>query len=148
MSHEKKSADVIVVGGGIIGCAIAYRLAQESLSDGRLLVGSTMEQVGYDKSVTAEDLRQLLEGAAVLAPETRALAFVEAWAGLRPCTDDHRPLIGCTEMPGLLLATGHGRNGILLAPITAELVRDLVITGRPSLFIESMNPARFHTETR
>src|SRR5262249_9677399 len=111
--------------------------------DGRLLIGSTMENAGYDKRVTVEGLRRILEIGMEIAPGIGACAVADTWAGLRPCTGDGLPIIGFAEPPGLILATGHCGNGILLAPITAELVHDLIITGHPSLPIEPFQPARF-----
>jgi glycine oxidase len=93
-------------------------------SDGRVLLGSTVERVGYDKSVTAGAIHHLLGAAFGLFPSFSAASMIETWAGLRPYCD--QPLIGKTEIDGLLVASGHYRNGILLAPITAELMADLV----------------------
>jgi glycine oxidase len=93
-------------------------------ADGRVLVGSTVEKVGYDKSVTAGAIHRLLGAAFDLFPAFERAPLMETWAGLRPYCE--RPLIGKTEIDGLLVATGHYRNGILLAPITAELIADLL----------------------
>jgi glycine oxidase len=93
--------------------------------DGRLLIGATVENVGFDVRVTAEGVRRLLDAALEAAPALRDFAVTETWAGLRPGTPDGRPLIGPTSIDGLLLATGHYRNGILLAPVTAQLIADV-----------------------
>jgi glycine oxidase len=95
-------------------------------ADGSVLVGSTMEMVGFDKNVTAQGLHALLGAAMQLVPALGKASFTSSWAGLRPWTDDQLPFIGEGPRPGLLLATGHFRNGILLAPITARLVGQLV----------------------
>ncbi len=110
--------------------------------DGRLLIGSTMEDVGYEKRVTAEALLRLLTAARQILPAIERCTFVEAWAGLRPATPDYLPILGEAE-PGLLIATGHFRNGILLAPITARLITELVVSGRTSLDLTPFCPQRF-----
>lgn len=100
--------------------------------DGRLLVGSTMEDAGFDATTTDAALSRLRRLASVLLPASAELPVETSWAGLRPGTVDRMPYLGAvSEVPGLVLATGHFRNGILLAPITAELVCD-VLAGRRS----------------
>ncbi len=88
--------------------------------DGRVVVGATTEERGFDVRVTAEGVFRLLEAAREVLPDVDELDFVAARAGLRPVTPDNAPVVGRTEIDGLLWATGHGRNGVLLAPITAE----------------------------
>ncbi|MEA2360420.1 MAG: glycine oxidase, partial [Solirubrobacteraceae bacterium] len=90
--------------------------------DGRVIVGATSEERGYDTSVDAGAIHRLLEAAWEVLPDVWELEFERALAGLRPGTPDNRPLIGPTAIEGLVLATGHYRNGILLAPVTADLV--------------------------
>ena len=92
--------------------------------NGRVLVGATVERVGFDKSVTAGGIRSLLDAAIDLFPSFESAAIAETWAGLRPYSRE--PLIGGTEVRGLLLASGHYRNGITHAPVTAEMIADLV----------------------
>jgi glycine oxidase len=100
--------------------------------DGRILVGSTMEDVGFEAWTTPEAIVRLRCQARALLPATEGMVGEMAWAGLRPGTADRVPYIGTVpEVPGLVLATGHFRNGILLAPITARLVAEL-LTGRPT----------------
>ncbi|MBK8012658.1 MAG: glycine oxidase ThiO [Deltaproteobacteria bacterium] len=111
--------------------------------DGRVLVGATMESCGFNKSTTAEGVRELLSWAVDTLPNLGAANFVEAWAGLRPATPDHRPLIGSAAVGGLFFATGHHRNGVLNAPATAALIRDVVLGRPPSLDLEPFSPARF-----
>ncbi len=94
--------------------------------DGRLLVGATVERVGFDARVTAEGVRALLDAALDAAPALRDFTVTETWAGLRPGSPDGRPFIGPTPIEGLLVATGHYRNGILLAPVTAHLIAGFV----------------------
>jgi glycine oxidase len=110
--------------------------------DGGVLVGSTLERVGFRKEVTAGAVRQLLDAAARLCPEVTSSRFVTAWAGLRPGTPDGWPLLGDSGIPGLFFATGHFRNGILLAPVTARLMADL-LTGRPSPRLSPFSVDRF-----
>ena len=88
--------------------------------DGRLIVGATVEEQGFDTAVTAGGVHELLREAYRLLPEVAEMELVEATAGLRPGTPDNLPLVGPGALDGLLLATGHYRNGILLAPLAAE----------------------------
>ncbi len=90
--------------------------------DGRLIAGATVEEMGYDRSVTAGGIHELLREAYRLLPDVAELEFVEATAGLRPGTPDNLPVVGHASTDGLILATGHFRNGILLAPVTARAV--------------------------
>ncbi len=89
-------------------------------SDGRVVVGATMEEQGFDTTITADGVFRLLEAAYEVLPDIGELEFVRARAGLRPFTPDNAPVIGPGEIEGLLWATGHGRNGVLLAPLTAR----------------------------
>ncbi len=107
-------------------------------SSGRLLVGATMEDAGYRCEVTGAGTADLLQAARRLVPSLAQARVVAAWAGLRPGSPDGLPSIGPGPAPGLLVATGHLRNGVLLAPITARLVADLV-AGRPP----RLDPAPF-----
>jgi glycine oxidase len=101
--------------------------------DGRLLVGSTLEFVGYRREVTAIAVRNLLSAAIEIAPSVADASLIRAWSSFRPYSARGLPLIGPTEITGLILATGHHRNGILLAPITAEIVRALVSGQKPPI---------------
>lgn len=96
---------------------------------GRLVVGATVEECGFDRAVTAGGIFALLEGARRALPSIEDMEIEAIWTGLRPTSDDDAPILGTTAIPGLLLATGHHRNGILLAPITAHAICDLVRTG-------------------
>jgi glycine oxidase len=99
--------------------------------DGRLVVGATEERAGFDCRVTAAGVTGLLSAGIALLPALADSAFRDAWAGLRPATPDGLPVVGpAPGTRGLLLAAGHGRNGVLLAPITGRLVADLVL-GKP-----------------
>jgi glycine oxidase len=97
--------------------------------DGRLLVGATSENAGFDTRVTAGGLDALLRAAVTAAPALRDFTVSEAWAGLRPGTPDERPFLGPTSLTGYFLATGHYRNGILLAPATARMLADVIEMG-------------------
>jgi glycine oxidase len=99
--------------------------------DGRILVGSTLEFVGYRREVTAGAIRELLAAAIELVPSLSDAVLGRTWSNFRPYSDRGRPLIGASEVRGLILATGHHRNGILLAPVTAEIVRALVLGEKP-----------------
>jgi glycine oxidase len=111
---------------------------------GRVLVGATVEHVGFDTRVTLDAVRQLLDAALALCPRLAGAALERAWAGLRPYSPDGLPLLGeWPGLPGLVLATGHFRNGILLAPITGRLIAELIVTGRPPALLAPCAPARF-----
>ncbi|HEV3088555.1 MAG TPA: glycine oxidase ThiO [Candidatus Elarobacter sp.] len=97
--------------------------------DGRLLVGATVEERGFDARVTAAGLHDLLDAALAVAPALASFAVVETWAGLRPGSHDGRPYLGATALDGYVVASGHYRNGILLAPLTARLIAELVAEG-------------------
>lgn len=99
--------------------------------DGRVLVGSTLEFVGYRREVTAEAVRDLLTAAIALVPGLASAALVASWSNFRPYSKDELPIIGRSSVSGLFLATGHYRNGILLAPITAEIVSALATGEKP-----------------
>ena len=113
-------------------------------SDGRLLAGATSEHAGFDKQVTAEGVCALTEQSIEMVPGLSKAPLIDSWSGLRPHATDDRPVLGkCTEVEGLIYATGHYRNGILLAPITGDLIADTVVSGRPSPIIDPFTPERF-----
>jgi len=112
-------------------------------NDGRILAGATVEYVGFDKHVTASGLERLLSGALELAPGLASARVEETWAGLRPASPDHLPILGATDLAGLLIATGHFRSGIVLAPITARLLREWVTESCASVDCERFSPLRF-----
>ena len=111
-------------------------------ADGRLLLGSTVEFVGFDKQVTAGGLAAILSRGIALIPAVADAPLVETWAGFRPHTTDGLPLLGAGARPGLFLASGHFRNGILLTPITAEVVRDLILERAPAVDITAFRADR------
>ncbi|GIV68223.1 glycine oxidase ThiO [Caldilinea sp.] len=112
--------------------------------DGRLLVGATVEEKGFDAQLTAGGVYQLLRRAWELLPGIDEAPLIELWAGLRPGSRDDAPILGATSVKGLILATGHYRNGILLAPITADAVSHLILTGETPESIRSFGIERFH----
>jgi glycine oxidase len=112
-------------------------------ADGRLIVGATVEEGGFDTRVTAGGVHELLREAYRALPDVAELELVEAVAGLRPGTPDNAPLVGPGRLEGLILATGHYRNGILLAPLTAELVANYILDGTSDPAFAVTTPARF-----
>lgn len=112
--------------------------------DGSIVVGATIEQVGYDRSLTAGGVSWLLNSIPTLCPALADARFDRAWTGLRPGSPDDLPIVGAA--PGwenVTLATGHYRNGIMLAPITAQLVAALVLKGESHTLLKPLDPARF-----
>ncbi len=112
-------------------------------SDGRILVGATVEEKGYDKRTDADTIRTLHRAASLLIPELSGARMLEAWAGLRPGTPDDLPLVGATTTAGYWVATGHYRDGILLAPVTAAAMSQLVSGTRVEYDISAFSPDRF-----
>ena len=112
-------------------------------SSGRIVVGATSEEMGFDTTVTAGGLYELLEGGWEVVPGILDLPVDDTWAGLRPASRDHAPLLGATSAPGIVLATGHYRHGILLTPITAEEIARHVRSGETSSWLEPFSPTRF-----
>lgn len=110
--------------------------------DGRLLVGATVEREDFDERVTAKGMQRLLDATLAAAPSLGDFTISETWAGLRPSTPDGRPVLGPTPIEGLVLATGHYRNGILLAPQTASMIATYVATGDAAP-LEAFALARF-----
>ena len=112
--------------------------------DGRLLAGSTSEHAGFEKRMTGEGMKAIKTMFAEIVPTLRELHFVDSWAGFRPRAEDGLPVLGPSEdVRGLFFATGHYRNGILLAPITGKLIADAVVDSAKSPFLSAFSPARF-----
>lgn len=112
--------------------------------DGRLLAGSTTEQVGFDSSVTAAGVHSILSHALEISPAVSKLPLIDYWAGLRPRAPDDLPVLGpAAEIEGLFYATGHYRNGILLAPLTGELIATLIMDNVVPPFSGVFAPDRF-----
>ena len=112
-------------------------------SNGRYVVGSTVEPAGFDKSLNRYRVKRLQEAAARLVPQFAEAQIAEAWTGLRPGTPDNLPLLGETALPGYFAATGHYRDGILLAPVTAEAMCALILDGKSPLPLDRFSPQRF-----
>ncbi|MGH9129674.1 MAG: glycine oxidase ThiO [Acidimicrobiales bacterium] len=112
-------------------------------ADGTVVVGATVEEQGFDTTVRAGSVADLLRDARCLLPAVDELALVEAHAGLRPGSPDNAPLLGQTGMDGLVIATGHFRNGILLAPVTADAIAQLLDEGTTPELIAPFSPQRW-----
>ena len=111
-------------------------------TDGRILCGSTMEEVGFEKAVTAGGLRQVLDIALEIAPALASAPVVETWSNFRPASPDGEPILGPGSVPGLFYAAGHTRNGILLTPISADAVSAAVLGRTPPVDLAPFSPAR------
>jgi glycine oxidase len=112
-------------------------------SDGRILVGATVEESGFDKRTDVPTIQRLHREALSLVPELRSAKILEDWAGLRPGTPDALPILGATPTEGYYVATGHFRDGILLAPITAQVMADAITGAPPTHDLTPFSPTRF-----
>jgi glycine oxidase len=114
-------------------------------SDGRMLIGATQEEAGFDKQTVPETIQKLRQAALDLVPKLSDARILEAWAGLRPGTLDGVPILGATPTPGYFVATGHFRDGILLAPVTARVMGQVIAGERPELDLSAFEVARFRS---
>jgi glycine oxidase len=114
-------------------------------NDGRILAGATVEYAGFDKRTTAGGIEKVLSAAIDLAPGLADARIEETWAGLRPDSPDHLPILGPADLDGLVLATGHFRSGILLTPVTARLIREWITEQRVSVDWDRFSPLRFQS---
>lgn len=112
-------------------------------SDGRILLGATVEEAGFDKRVDPETVQRLHQAAANVAPAIGEMRIHDAWAGLRPGTPDDLPILGPTALPGYFAATGHYRDGIMLAPITALVMSQLLRGRKPEFDLQAFSAMRF-----
>ena len=112
-------------------------------SDGRILVGTTVEEAGFDKRTDLATIQRLHRSAVAIVPELRNAKILEDWAGLRPGTPDGLPILGPTATPGYYVATGHFRDGILLAPITAQVMAEVITETNCKYDLTPFSPARF-----
>lgn len=132
--------------GGALPCervVVTERVYLVPRGDGRLVIGATVEERGFDTAVSAGGVLELLREAYRALPDVVELELVDAVAGLRPGTPDNAPLIGAGALEGLILATGHYRNGILLAPATAEAVAGMLAGEEPRAELAVAAPERF-----
>ena len=115
---------------------------------GRMFVGSTMEEVGFDRSVTAEGIHGILKSVMHISPCISEAEVVDTYSCFRPSTPDGLPIMGkVLDFDNVIAATGHFRNGILLTPITAKLISELILVGRSSISLEPYAPTRFVNAT-
>ena len=124
----------------VVKSSRAY-LAQRS--DDCLIAGTTLEYAGFDKRTTKEGLQEIRDGISWISSRAAALPLQECWAGLRPDTPDHLPILGPTPLEGFLMAAGHFRNGILLAPLTGRLIADCLLGTRSSIDLSPFGISRF-----
>jgi len=115
-------------------------------SDGRILLGATLEDAGFDKRVDPGTIQMLHHAAIAAAPALATMRIHDAWAGLRPASPDHLPILGETSLPGYFAATGHFRDGIMLAPITAHLMSQLICARTPDFDLQPFSPLRFRLD--
>jgi glycine oxidase len=114
-------------------------------SDGRMVIGATQEEVGFDKQTVPKTIQKLRQAAMNLVPRLAEARILEAWAGLRPGTPDGLPILGATPTPGYFVATGHFRDGILLAPVTAKLMVQVILGQKPEFDLEAFGAERFES---
>ncbi|MCU1310564.1 MAG: Glycine oxidase [Candidatus Angelobacter sp.] len=112
-------------------------------SDGRILIGATVEEAGFDKRVDTDVIQQLQQAAAILVPEIGEARIHDAWAGLRPGSPDGLPIMGKTSVGEYFAAAGHYRNGILLAPATAMVMSRIIRGADPEIDVSAFSPSRF-----
>lgn len=139
-----KGQMLAVIGGPGLGHVVrAEKVYLVPRSDGKLVIGSTLEEAGYDKRTDVNAIQGLLHAAVEVMPGLAQARVHEDWAGLRPGTPDELPILGEAELKGYFLATGHFRDGILLAPITAQVMTDVIMGKTPDYDLGSFSPARF-----
>ena len=112
-------------------------------SDGRILLGATVEEAGFDKQTNPETIKAMFETAVQIAPVLKNTRMHDAWAGLRPGTPDNLPILGETSISRYFAATGHYRDGIMLAPATAEVMTQLITGRKPAFDLAPFSPLRF-----
>jgi len=160
----KGSTDVVVIGGGVIGCAVAYYAQKRGLSvtlvdnacmstsdcyiaqkkHGEIIIGSTTEHVGYDAGVTREAMQELSAGAVRALPFLARTTVKRVWSGLRPGSPDELPILGPVDgVPGYLNATGHFRTGIVNSPLTGLMLAELMTGDALSFPMEHFLLSRF-----
>lgn len=110
--------------------------------DGQLLLGSTIEHVGFDKALTVQGMHAILCGARKISSRLSECHYLDSWAGLRPYSRTRNPILGPTRIQGAYVAAGHFRHGILLAPVTATCMADLILRGRSAFDLALFSPQR------
>ena len=114
--------------------------------DNSIILGSTMEEIGFEKRITDEGINSIIKNCSDVVPEFKNLEIKETWSGLRPFASDKLPIIGKTKIKNLILATAHGRNGILLAPITAKAITEIIVNDNIIPEIRDFNLDRFNSQ--
>lgn len=139
-----KGQMLAVIGHGLLRHVIrAPEVYLVPRSGGRILIGATAEEAGFDKHTDADTIQCLHQAAVQMIPALGKARVLEAWAGLRPGTPDDLPILGATSTPGYFVATGHFRDGILLAPVTAQVMAQVITGARPEHDISGFSPTRF-----
>jgi len=115
-------------------------------NDGRLIIGGTVEERGFDTTITAGGMLALIEGAWRAVPTIEELPIAETWVGFRPGSRDDAPMLGPSGVDGLVIATGHHRNGILLTPVSAAVISQYILSGRLPPMALPFDPRRFDRE--
>jgi glycine oxidase len=139
-----KGQMLAVVGGPTLKHVVrAEKVYLVPRSDGKLVIGSTLEEAGYDKRTDVNTIQQLLHAAVEVVPALAEAKIHDDWAGLRPGTPDELPILGETELKGYFVATGHFRDGILLAPVTAQVMTDMILGKAATYDLGSFSAARF-----
>ena len=135
-----------VVGGPAINHVLVFpEVYLVPRGDGRLLIGASAEEAGYDQRISVDAIQRLRRAAISAVPGLAAARILEEWAGLRPGTPDNLPILGLTSITGYFVASGHFRDGILLAPITAELMTKIISEENPGFEVTAFSPARFQS---
>jgi glycine oxidase len=133
-----------VVGGPALAHVLrAHEVYLVPRTGGRVLIGATVEEAGYDKRTDADAIQSMHRAAVGLVPALAQARVLESWAGLRPGTPDDLPILGATDMPGYFVAAGHFRDGILLAPVTAQVMTQIITGTKPELDVAPFSPTRF-----
>ena len=144
-TRPRKGQMLDVVGGPVLSHVIrAPEVYLIPRSDGRIIIGATVEDAGFDKRTDSETIRRLQQAAIRLVPALAHARIHEAWAGLRPGTPDDLPILGATKTPGYFVATGHFRDGILLAPVTARVMAQVIGGQEPEWDISAFSATRFN----
>ena len=136
-------ADAPLLGRSVRGVVHGASVYLVPRTDGEVVVGATVEERGFETTVTAGATYELLRDATEIVPGASELELVEACAGLRPGSPDNAPLLGATAIEGLVVATGHYRNGVLLTPVTADVITEVLVTGRVPEQFGPFSPLRF-----